>query len=51
MNYLELIENIRWKVEMMTTTEKVEDRVRMEREIKKDLERLEEASVNMNKVC
>lgn len=41
MNYLELIENIRWKVEMMTTTEKVEDRVRLEREIKKDLEQLE----------
>ena len=36
---------------MMTTTEKVEDRVRLEREIKKDLEQLEEASVNMNKVC
>ena len=47
---MELIENIRWKVEMMTTTEKVEDRVRLEREIKKDLEQLEEASVNMTEL-
>ena len=43
MDIYEVIESIREKVEMMTVSAKIENRIYLEREIKEDLEELKKA--------